>query len=367
MTPFQHQAQDKAFVLAKIFLLFVLVYLFLVSISAMGAGLKLLGMDLVKNILESTSNAYVGLFIGILVTSIVQSSSTTTSITVGMVGSGMMGLEQAIPIIMGANIGTSVTNLLVSMGHVKVKPELQRAFSAAVVHDCFNILTVIIFFPLQLRFDLLGKAATYFENFVEEIGGLKFVSPLKLIVEPAIDLIEKVFFHNGWLILVFSLILLFVALRYIVVIMKSLVLEKLSVFFDRYIFRNWMIGIIVGMIFTAIVQSSSVTTSLIVPLAGAGLVTLEQIFPYTLGANVGTTVTALMASMVTQNPTAVAVALAHLLFNIFGILVFLPLKAIPIYIAKKLAYLSFKFRWFPLAYIVVVFLVIPILLIQIMR
>ncbi|MBU1880467.1 Na/Pi symporter [bacterium] len=367
MNRLSHPEENRFLILAKIFLLFALVYIFLVSISAMGAGLKLLGMDLVKNTLAGTSNAYVGLFIGILATSIIQSSSTTTSITVGLVGSGMMTLDQAIPIIMGANIGTSVTNLLVSMGHIKVRPELERAFAAAVVHDCFNILTVIIFFPLQIKFNLLSKAASYFELFVEEAGGLKFVSPLKLIVEPAIDLIEKIFAHNGWVIVVVSLVLLFVALRYIVVIMKSLVLERLSVFFDRYIFRNWLIGLTVGMIFTAIVQSSSVTTSLVVPLAAAGLVTLEQIFPYTLGANVGTTVTALLASLITQNPTAVAVALAHLLFNVFGIIVFLPLKIVPIYLARKLAQLSFKHRWFPVAYVLVVFIIIPIILIQIMR
>jgi len=352
--------------LLKAILLLFLVYLFLVSISLMGSGLKALGMDFIKNVIASTSKPFVGLFIGILVTSIVQSSSTTTSITVGLVGSGMMTLEQAIPIVMGANIGTSVTNTLVSMGHLSVKPELERAFSAAVVHDIFNILSVIVFFPLQLRYNILGKCASFMEDIFEQSGGLEFVSPLKLIVTPAVELLEKILQGNGWLIVVVALIILFLALRYIVKVMKSLVMQQLSQFFNKVIFRNAAIGILSGLVCTAVVQSSSVTTSLIVPLAGAGLVSLEQVFPFTLGANVGTTVTAVMASLVTQNPTAVAVAFAHLLFNIFGIVVFLPVKFIPIYLARKMGALAARNRAYPILFILITFLVIPLLLITTM-
>jgi len=333
----------------------------------MGSGLKFLGLEFTRNIIAGTSNAFVGLFIGILVTSVVQSSSTTTSITVGLVGGGLMSLDQAIPIVMGANIGTSITNTLVSLGHLRVKPELQRAFGAAIVHDIFNIMTVVLIFPLQLKFNILGGAAAFMEGLFEQSGGLHFVSPLKIIVTPTVHLLETMLMNNGWIIVVFALVLLFVALRYIVKVMKSLVLKRLTIFFNKVIFRNWFVGLFFGMIVTATVQSSSVTTSLIVPLAGAGLVTLEQVFPYTLGANVGTTVTALMASLVTQNATAVAVALAHLLFNIFGIVVFLPLKAIPITFAKGLAFLAVKNRIFPLLFIFVTFIGIPLLLIQIMR
>ncbi len=360
-TPTTHRLATTA----KIVALLLLVYFFLVSISLMGSGLKALGLDYTKNVIANTSNAFVGLFIGILVTSIVQSSSTTTSITVGLVGSGLMTLQQAIPIVMGANIGTSVTNTLVSMGHLRVKPELQRAFSAAVVHDVFNVLTVIVFFPLQLRFNILGGAAQFLAGVFEQSGGLKFVSPLKLIVNPTVDLLEVILQDIGWLIVAVALLILFVSLRYIVKVMKSLVLHRLTVFFNKVIFRTPLIGIISGLICTAIVQSSSVTTSLIVPLAGAGLVTLEQVFPFTLGANIGTTVTALMASLVTQNATAVAVAFAHLFFNIFGIAVFLPLKAAPIFLAKKMGALAVRNRVYPILFIIITFLIIPLLLIKI--
>ncbi len=85
---------------------------------------------------------------------------------------------------------------------------------------------------------------------------------------------------------------------------------------------------------TLVVQSSSVTTSLIVPLAGAGIVKLKKIFPYTLGANIGTTGTALLAALATGHPIAVTAAFAHLLFNIFGIVIFYPLRFIPIRLAE---------------------------------
>lgn len=360
-------SKHRLITFGKAFLLLVLVYLFLVSISLMGSGLKGIGLEYTKHVIAGTSNALVGLFIGILVTGIVQSSSTTTSITVGLVGGGLMSLQQAIPIVMGANIGTSITNALVSMGHLRIKPELERAFGAAIVHDIFNVLTVLVFFPLQVKFNILGRSALVLEKLFEESGGLTFVSPLKIIVEPAVTCFETILANKGWLIVVFALILLFFSLRYIVKIMKSLIVQRLTAFFNKVIFRTPFVGIFFGMLCTAIVQSSSVTTSLIVPLAGAGLVTLEQVFPFTLGANVGTTVTALMASLVTQNPTAVAVALAHFLFNVFGIAVFLPLKFIPISIARKMATLAVKNRAFPLLFIVLMFLIIPMLMIEIMR
>jgi sodium-dependent phosphate cotransporter len=88
------------------------------------------------------------------------------------------------------------------------------------------------------------------------------------------------------------------------------------------------------MVVTATVQSSSATTSLIVPLAGTGVLSLRQIFPYTLGANVGTTITAILASFSTGSPAAVTVAFAHLSFNILGIAIYYPLKALPLWLAK---------------------------------
>jgi sodium-dependent phosphate cotransporter len=118
-------------------------------------------------------------------------------------------------------------------------------------------------------------------------------------------------------------------------VMRGAVLDRLEGLFSRVLFRNDAASFTLGMVATATVQSSSATTSLVVPLAGTGVLSLRQIYPYTLGANVGTTITAILASLSTANPAAVTVALAHLTFNVMGIAIFFPLKAIPIWLATK--------------------------------
>lgn len=96
-----------------------LLYLFFISIGLIGDAFKLTGKGFAESLLQTTADPLVALFIGILATAVMQSSSTTTSIVVGMVGGGVLSVANAIPIIMGANIGTSVTNMLVSVGHIQ--------------------------------------------------------------------------------------------------------------------------------------------------------------------------------------------------------------------------------------------------------
>jgi phosphate:Na+ symporter len=102
-------------------------------------------------------------------------------------------------------------------------------------------------------------------------------------------------------------------------LMRSLFIARMAKAMDRFLFRNALSSLVVGIVFTVLVQSSSVTTSLVVPLVGAGILTLEQIFPYTLGANIGTTVTAFLASL-PMGTSARRAARAHMVFNLFGVL-----------------------------------------------
>ncbi|SVD47607.1 uncharacterized protein METZ01_LOCUS400461, partial [marine metagenome] len=141
---------------------FLCLYLFLVGIKGLSSGIKNLGGEFAENILTTTSNPFIALFIGILSTTIFQSSSTTTSLIVGMVSGGALNLTGAIPMIMGANIGTTVTNIIVSIGHINRGNEFKRAFAAATVHDFFNVLVVLVMFPIEIAFGLLEKTATGF-------------------------------------------------------------------------------------------------------------------------------------------------------------------------------------------------------------
>jgi len=323
--------------LIDIVIVVVSVYLFLLSIKLLGHSFKSFGKPFAKAMLEATSNPFAGLFIGVVATSLIQSSSTTTSIVVGMVAAGTLSLANAIPIVMGANIGTTITNTLVSLGHITNRAEFRRAFPAGIVHDFFNVCAVIVLFPLELKFHIVQQIAVRLESAFSGAGGMEMFNPLKLILEPAISVVEYVFLFLPFpsiLLLVFSVVLLFVSLAFLIRTIRTLVIGQIEIIIDRYLFRNDAFGFVFGIIMTAIVQSSSVTTSLIVPLAGAGIVRLRQIFPYTLGANIGTTVTAILAALATQSGVAVTVAFAHLTFNVLGIVLLYPFKFIPIRLAE---------------------------------
>ena len=145
---------EKAHNWRKWLLLALLVYVMLLAVSMIGSGFKFATGDHAKSLFSFASNPVMGLIIGMVCTALIQSSSTVTSIIVGMVAGGLP-ITIAIPMMMGANIGTSITNTLVSLGHVAKKDEFQRAFNAATIHDFFNVLSVLIFLPLEMAFGIL--------------------------------------------------------------------------------------------------------------------------------------------------------------------------------------------------------------------
>ena len=343
----------------------------------MGAAFKGEFKDTAAKLLEATRSPIVGLFIGILATTIVQSSSTTTSLIVGLVAAGALDVTGAIFMVMGANVGTTVTAKIVSLGHITRKSEFRRAFAASSVHDTFNLVTVAIMLPLELKFKILENSAGYLGRaFVDVTGVTKPENYVKKVTKPVIEGMGDVLGSELWLLIV-SVAITFFMLFAIVKLLQSLVLKKLESFFDAYLFRNAAIAFVVGMCLTVLVQSSSITTSLIVPLAGAGVLRLQQIFPFTIGANIGTTVTGLLAALAAASavdvvpgepipPEVVAgatVAFSHLLFNCSGAIIFLPykpLRELPVKFAEGLAELCLRNRAIPIAFIVVVFYLIPI-------
>jgi sodium-dependent phosphate cotransporter len=367
---------------AKILLIAFFLYLFLVSIGLMGKAFKGFGAGFAENLIRTTSNPFIGLFIGILATSLIQSSSTTTSIVVGMVGSGVLTVGNAVPIVMGANIGTTVTNTLVSLGHFTRRDEFRRAVSAATVHDFFNLICVAVMFPLELATGFLQKIATYMSSAFADFGGIKFTSPIKIITQPVIDFIRHLLIDFSGLsknaayilMLVLSIVILFFCLYFIVKLMKALVVKKVEAVLDDVLRKNAMIGIMAGVVFTTIVQSSSVTTSLLVPLVAAGVITMEVAFPITIGANIGTTGTAILASFAsaaaTGNVSAIVIAFVHFLFNLMGALFIFPIKVfrrVPISLAQSLGNLAHRKRGYAIAYVLGLFFVVPSLLIIISR
>ena len=353
-------------------ILFILaIYLFILSIKVMGAGFKGMGNDFSENLLGTVDNPLAALFVGILATSIVQSSSSTTSITVALVGSGTLPIENAIPIIIGANIGTSVTNTIVSLGHIRRGAQFERALSAAVVHDIFNMMAASLLFPIELiTRHIFGTgliqtiAARLSANFYGT-AGTKLSKPLDFILKPPTEIVMDLI--PAWVAIILSLAFLFVSLKIITDSMQILMDAKIQIILDKYLFKTAASGFFFGMILTAIVQSSSVTTSIMIPLVGGGILNIEQIFPYTLGANVGTTITAILAALATDNEDAITVAFAHLTFNILGIATIYPFKRIPIGLAKKMGSMVAEHRDLAIAYIIGTFYVLPALFVFIPR
>ena len=365
----------------KTIAIFAILYLFLVSIGMIGSAFKGMGKEFAVQLIQSNAGPLIGLFIGILATSIIQSSSTTTSLVVGMVAAGTFGddfriaVAAAVPYIMGANIGTSVTNLIVSLGYIVNKNEFRRAFSASIVHDFFNVMSVLILFPMEMAFGLISKSASWLAELLVGSESFSFNSPIKLITDPAVAWVKELFkqqeiINYNWLLLIVAFLLLFLSLRYLSKLIRSLVIHKLEAFFDSHIFKTAGRAMLFGVFITILVQSSSITTSLVVPLAGAGILRLEQIFPYTLGANIGTTITALLASLVSGTIAPLAVAFSHLIFNIFGIAIIWPIERvrnIPILTAKWFTEIAIQNKIYPIIYILVVFFIVPLTLILFVR
>ena len=362
-------SSDSKNVGIKILGVFAALYLFLVGIKGMSSAIKNMGSDVAESIFTTTSDPLVALFIGILSTVLFQSSSTTTSLIVGMVSSGVLGLAGAVPMIMGANIGTTVTNTIVSVGHINKGTEFKRAFAASTVHDFFNIMAVAIVFPIEMIFHPLQKTSEWFAlkmfGKIENIEVLQAKSPIKLAVKSGSKFIQKFTFDNDIFYLVLSVFITFLMLYSIVKLLKSLVLKKIEGFFDQYIFNTALKAMLFGVIITIMVQSSSITTSLVVPLAGAGVLTLRQIFPFTLGANIGTTVTALLAA-ITGTVSALVAAFSHLLFNITGIVIIycIPvLRNIPLKCAEIISEQAVTKKYLPLLYLFFIFVLVPLCII----
>jgi sodium-dependent phosphate cotransporter len=351
--------------IVRLLLFLALLYGFFLGLDLMGLAFKLFGRGFAEALVERTANPFVGLFIGILATTLVQSSSTTTSMVVGLVAAGALTIDGAIPIVMGANIGTSVTNTLVSLAHVTRREEFQRAFAGATVHDFFNWMAVLILFPLEMATGYLARSATFLESLLEGAGGIKMFDPLKAIVRPVAESVSGLTGDSGALTLIVGIVLLMGSVKLLVDLLKAVMSERAEQVLHKTRFRSAIAAGFSGTAMTVMVQSSSITTSVMIPLVGAGVVTLEQVFPYTIGANIGTTITAMLAALSTGNPAAVTVAFAHLLFNVSaGLLIYVPpfMRAIPLALARWLGRLGARNRWLAGAYIVFVFYGVPILL-----
>ncbi|XP_051783607.1 sodium-dependent phosphate transport protein 2B-like [Erpetoichthys calabaricus] len=445
------------FSIGKIALLLGFLYMFVCSLDVLSSAFQLVGGKAAGDIFKDNSvlsNPVAGLVIGVLVTVMVQSSSTSSSIIVSMVSSGLMGVKSAIPIIMGANIGTSVTNTIVAMMQAGDRNEFRRAFAGATVHDFFNWLSVIVLLPLEIASQYLYQLTNLIVESFNLQSGEDAPDLLKVITDPVtkgiiqldksvindiatgdssaknkslikiwcksftnvtvqnvtvqgpenctefcwtdgnvtftlknvshkigIEKCNHIFVNTslndlavGLILLALSLLVLCSCLILIVKLLNSMLKGKVASVIKKIINTDfpfpfaWVTGyiaILVGAGMTFIVQSSSVFTSAITPLVGIGVISIERAYPLTLGSNIGTTTTAILAALASPGDTlanSLQIALCHFFFNISGILLWypIPFTRVPIRLAKGLGDWTAKYRWFAVVYLILCFFILPL-------
>ncbi|KAJ8405492.1 hypothetical protein AAFF_G00319650 [Aldrovandia affinis] len=438
--------------ISRIPLLFFLLFMFVCSLDILSSSFQLAGGKVAGDIFKDNvilSNPVAGLVVGILVTVLVQSSSTSTSIIVSLVSSGLLDVRSAVPIIMGSNIGTSVTSTIVALMQAGERNEFKRAFAGATIHDCFNWLSVLVLLPLEVATGLISHLARAVVQCFHIQSGENAPELLKIITEPLTKLIiqldksvitgiamgdeslrnrslvkvwcrtsllvssvnvsDSTFGQNGstsWmmqnvtsqvnvqkcrhlfvdtlmsdlavglLLLTASLVVLCTCLVLLVKVLNSLLKGQVAKAIQKVINTDfpypfgWLTGylaMLVGAGMTFVVQSSSVFTSAITPLIGLGMISIERAYPLTLGSNIGTTTTAMLAALASPGDKLAAafqVALCHLFFNIFGILLWypLPITRLPIRMAMMLGERTAKYRWFAVLYLIFCFLLLPSLI-----
>ena len=355
----------------------VLIYFILVAVSSVGAGFKIATHGSAQELFNFAENPFLGLVIGMVATALVQSSSTVSSIIVGLVAGGLP-IGMAIPMIMGANIGTSVTNTFVSLGHIRDKGEFRKAFAGATIHDFFNLLSVLIFFPLEIAFGILEKISSatvhlFSSNSGIEVGAFNFV---KAATEPTVGLFKSVFAtlpepFNGVAIIFVGILLIISSITIIGKLLKSLLVGRAKMMLHSALGKGPISGITSGTLVTILVQSSSTTTSLAVPLVGSGVFSLRNIYPFTLGANIGTCITALLAATAVTGEYAIValqIALVHLFYNVLGVLLIygIPLlRELPIKMAEALATRASEQKAYAFSYIAGVFFILPFSIIMV--
>jgi sodium-dependent phosphate cotransporter len=355
-----------------------LIYAFLVGVSALEAGVKFMGQDTQERLFENVSNPVAGLCIGILGTVLVQSSSASTSVIVGLVAAGAIDIDTAVPMIMGANIGTTVTNTLVALGSARQSNEFRRAFAAATVHDFFNVIAVAILLPLELATGVISSIAGWLSDLLVGSSGSDWKSPIKQWVKTPVGWINDFWSWIGLngntlgvVMIITGLVIVLISLALITKNMRQLIADRVERSMNSVLAKgNGSIAMLLGMVITMLVQSSSITTSILIPMSAAGVITLRNAYPVTLGANVGTTITALLAALATGSTPALTVALTHTVFNVTGILIlYVPpfVRDVPVYCAEWLARIAASRPIWAVGYVMGAFIVLPLIGVIVVR
>lgn len=354
-----------------------LIYLLICAVSIISRGFAGLGSDAAHTMFAFAAHPWVGLSVGVLGTVLIQSSTTTTAIAVTAVGSGALPIEGAIPVILGANVGTTVTTSLVALTFIADRSKFRRALGASTVHDFYNWLALLIFFPIELIWHPLEHIsgtltnALYGADWLPNPAHFNFIRAATRPVEHGV--IQTTSHVSSTLGPLFTIVigaaLILVAVRYLGKLLKLLMVGKARDILIKAVGRNAYLAMASGMGVTVVTQSSTITTSVLVPFAGTGILTPAQVYPVVVGSNLGTTFTVVFAAFAGVGPDAkigLQAAFVHLVYNLVAIVAIyvIPLlRPVPLYCAENLARIAAKHRWVLAVYLGTVFIALPALVI----
>lgn len=346
-------------------------YFFFLSIEMMGSGMKGSFKAPVSRFLQDHAETFTELasfVVGVIATSLVQSSSTVTSMAVALTQDGTIPLLISIGIVHGANLGTSVTSSLVAFasetrpltGNLRRDawtllfeprlPGFHRAVGTAVVHGLFNVILVTtLLITLELPFGAIRILSQRSSHAIGEavssnawvLDVLEWGSP-KTWAGPVVEVVGEALASVGgalglgnlaWMMVIGSFVLLFFSLRGFARTVKGALmrgqhvdahdLEGLRTLGHRMLGTRPVDTFLRGLVLTILVQSSSATTSMVVPLAALGLFSLRQVFPFIMGANIGTTTTAIIAASTKLGQPGfedgMTIALCHFYLNLLAV------------------------------------------------
>ena len=251
-----------------------LIYLLICAVSIISRGFAGLGGDAAHSMFAFAANPWVGLSVGVLGTVLIQSSTTTTAIAVTAVGAGALPIRGAIPIILGANVGTTVTTTLVALSFIGSRTEFRRALAASTIHDFYNVLALLIFFPLELIWHPLERISGAMTNALYGTGWLPDPARFNFVraaTRPVEDGVVKATSHLSSTLgplftIVIGAVLILVAVHYLGKLLKLLMVGRARDILTKAVGRNAYLAMASGIGVTVLTQSSTVTNSVLAPL-----------------------------------------------------------------------------------------------------
>jgi solute carrier family 34 (sodium-dependent phosphate cotransporter) len=291
------------------------------------------------------------------------------------VGTGALPIRGAIPIILGANVGTTVTTTLVALTFIGNRAEFRKALAASSIHDFYNWLSLLIFFRIELICHPLERISRALTNALYDTGWLPnpaHFNFVRVATRPVVDGVTRATSHlNSTLGPLFTIVigalLILAAVKYLGKLLKLLMVGRAREILTKAVGRNAYLAMASGTGVTVLTQSSTITTSVLVPFAGAGILTPAQIYPVTVGANLGTTFTVVFAAFAVVGQDAkigLQAAFVHLLYNGFAIIAIyvIPLlRPVPLWCAETFARIASERKWVIAVYLLTVFILLPAL------